>query len=158
MSRQKNSILKNEHGLNREPVPLSVSQNRHEVSCRRCCTARISLHLHEENWLQFSNSKHFFSRIHNHLRGFLLPSSSSLFALNFKPPFKCCLETKTIGTCFSGESLERGRRHVGGKKKIKIEQVALSARLTREDKVMLSCLNSMTSLILELKAREVLRD
>ena len=98
----------------------------------------ISLHLHEENWLQFSNSKQFFSqRIHNHLRGFLFPSSSSLFVLNFKPPL---------------------RRHVGAKKKIEIEQVALSARLTREDKVMLSCLNSMTSLILELKTREVLRD
>ena len=78
----------------------------------------ISLHLHEENWLQFSNSRQFFSqRIHNHLRGFLLPSSSSLFVLNFKPPL---------------------RRHVGAKKKIEIEQVALSARLTREDKVMLS--------------------
>ena len=40
-------------------------------------------------------------------------------------------------------------------KQIKIEQVALNARLTREDKVMLSCFNSMTSFR---KTREVLLD
>ena len=40
-------------------------------------------------------------------------------------------------------------------KQIKIEQVGLSARLTREDKVMLSCFNSMTSFR---KTREVLLD
>ena len=38
---------------------------------------------------------------------------------------------------------------------IKIEQAALNARLTRQDKVMLSCLNSMTSFR---KTREVLLD
>ena len=38
---------------------------------------------------------------------------------------------------------------------IKIEQVALSARLTREDKVMLSCFNFLTSFR---KTREVLLD
>ena len=40
-------------------------------------------------------------------------------------------------------------------KQIKIEQVGLSARLTREDKVMLSCFNSMTSFR---KTREVFLD
>ena len=40
-------------------------------------------------------------------------------------------------------------------KQIKIEQVALSACLTRKDKVMLSCLNSMTSFR---KTRELLLD
>ena len=40
-------------------------------------------------------------------------------------------------------------------KQIKVEQVALSARLTREDKVMLSCFNSLTSFR---KTREVLLD
>ena len=38
---------------------LSVSSNRREVSCWRRCTACNSLHLHEENQLRFSNSKHF---------------------------------------------------------------------------------------------------
>ena len=52
------------------------------------------------------------------------------------------------------------RRHLHGKndsreKQSKIEQVGLSARLTREDKVMLSCFNSMTSFR---KTREVLLD
>ena len=60
----------------------------------------------------------------------------------------------------NGESLERGRHHLHGKndrreKQSKIEQVGLSARLTREDKVMLSCFNSMTSFR---KTREVLLD
>ena len=40
-------------------------------------------------------------------------------------------------------------------KQIKVEQVVLSARLTREDKVMLSCFNSLTSFR---KTREVLLD
>ena len=34
---------------------------------------------------------------------------------------------------------------LAGKQQIKVQQVALSARLTREDKVTLSCVNSMTS-------------
>ena len=38
---------------------LSASQNRREVSCWWRCTACNSLHLHEENQLQFSKSKHF---------------------------------------------------------------------------------------------------
>ena len=40
-------------------------------------------------------------------------------------------------------------------KQIKVEQAALSAHLTREDKVMLSCFNSLTSFR---KTREVLLD
>ena len=52
-------------------------------------------------------------------------------------------------TWVCGESLERGRRQ------IKVEQVALSARLTIEDKVTLSCVKFMTSFR---KTREVLLD
>ena len=44
---------------------------------------------------------------------------------------------------------------LAGKLQIKIEQVVLSARLTREDKAMLSCFNSMTSFR---KTLEVLLD
>ena len=68
-----------------------------------------------------------------------------------------------IGTLrYPGRGGKRERRKPGVRtpppsreKQIKIEQVGWSARLTREDKVMLSCFNSMTSFR---KTREVLLD
>ena len=55
----------------------------------------------------------------------------------------------------NGESLEPGRRHLRGKNKLRLSRLGEAARLTREDKVMLSCFNSMTSFR---KTREVLLD
>ena len=77
----------------------SVLQNRREVSFWRCCTARNSLHLHQQNRLRFSNSKNcFFSqRINNHI---IRLSSLRFLAVaffvvraEFQAAVKCCLES-----------------------------------------------------------------
>ena len=56
---------------------------------------------------------------------------------------------------FAGKAWNEDAATLAGKLQIKVEQVALSARLTREDKVTLSCVNSMMSFR---KTREVLLD
>ena len=77
----------------------SLSQNRREVSFWRCCTARNSLHLHQENRLRFSNSKNcFFSqRINNHIISLSSPRFLAVAFLvvrtEFQAAVKCCLET-----------------------------------------------------------------
>ena len=77
----------------------SVSQNLREVSLWRCCTARNSLHLRQENCLRFSNSKNcFFSQMMNK---HIIRLSSVRFLVvaffvvraEFQAAVKCCLET-----------------------------------------------------------------
>ena len=71
------------------------------------------------------------------------------------PPTLGTLRYPGRGGKGNGESLERGRRHLRGKNKLRLSRLGGAARLTREDKVMLSCFNSMTSFR---KTREVLLD
>ena len=96
----KESMCLVERSSQHPPENNGVSQNCREVSYSRRCTTCTSLHLHEEIRLRFSNSQHF-SHIELTTISFRLSPSRFLvvvfffvvrFSLNFKPPFKCCLE------------------------------------------------------------------
>ena len=74
-----------------------------------------------------------------------------LYIWDLKIPWTWCWRKRG----FAEKAWSEDTASWAGKLQIKVEQVSLSARLTRKDKVTLSCVNSMTSFR---KTREVLLD